>query len=443
MTISIRIWTRLEMLSYSDLTALQGKLRPQVAQEQHTPQVFCGSLANKSDAQDSAERRRLPELKAMTLEATPVLSRAIRKVNSEFENSAPSQLICKGVLLILGCCMLLGGCRSQSQGAGPSIEFTRVPPAEAGRTDKLDIIQGRVIGARPGQQIVLYAKAGTWWLQPLYNAPFTKVQPDSSWINSTHLGSDYAALLVEPGYRPQAMMKALPNPGGEVAAIATAEGATSGPTTSIPLLFSGYEWRVRNAPSSRGDTINIYDPANAWTDESGALHLRVAKQSGKWTCAEVTLTRSFGYGTYSFVVRDTSHLEPAIVFGMFTWDYAGDDQNNREMDIEISRWGDPASKNAQYGVQPFYVAANVARFTAPAGVLTHSFRWEPGRVSFKTARGSVTDVGSEVVGEHVFTSGVPSPGVESVRMALFLYGKTENPAQNGVEVVIEKFEYLP
>jgi hypothetical protein len=361
----------------------------------------------------------------------------------ELEDAASITLICRRVLLLVVCCILLGGCRSQPDAAAPSIEFTRVPPAEESRTDMLDIIQGRVSGARPGQQIVLYSRTGAWWVQPLSNEPFTRIQPDSQWINSIHLGAEYAALLVGPGYRPRAMMDALPVPGGDVAAIATTKGATSGSTLSNTLNFSGYEWRVRNAPSNRGDTINLYDPANAWTDESGALHLRIVKQSGQWTCAEVTLTRSFGYGTYSFVVQDTSHLEPAVVFAMFTWDYAGADENYREMDIEISHWGNPASKNAQYEVQPFYVAANVARLTVPSGVLTHSFRWEPGKVSFRTVRGSVTDPGAEVVGEHVFTSGVPIPGVESVRMSLYVYGKTDNPVQNGTEVVIEKFEYLP
>lgn len=355
----------------------------------------------------------------------------------------PSKLNWKNALLTVGYCMLFSGCRSRLEDTRPSIEFTRVPPAQVSRTDKLDIIQGHVIGARPGQQIVLYAKTGTWWIQPLSNPPFTKIQPDSNWINSTHLGSEYAALLVEPGYRPQAMMNALPTPGGDVAAITTAEGATSGPTVSTPLLFSGYEWRVRNAPSNRGNRINLYHPSNAWTDESGALHLRISKQSGDWTCAEVTLTRSFGYGTYAFVVRDTSQLEPAIVFDMFTWDYAEGDQNNREMNIEISRWGDPASKNAQYVVQPFYVPANVVRFTVPAGVLTYSLRWEPGKVSYKTVRGSVNDSASDVISEHVFTAGVPSPGAESIRMAIYIYGNTENPVQHDAEVVIEKFEYLP
>jgi hypothetical protein len=427
---SLNVWTRSEMLRYSDLIARYGKLRSQVAQRQHTACAFRGFQVNPCGDQNSADRQRLSRPKSNVSANASTPSRA-------------TNLDWQSLLLILSCCLLFNGCRSQSRSVTPAIEFTRVPPAAAGRMDKLDIIQGRVSGAHAGQQIVLYAKAGAWWLQPLSSLPFTKIQPDSGWINSTHLGSEYAALLVEPGYQPRTTMSALPEPGGEVAAVATVEGATTGPTTAPPLYFSGYEWRVRNAPSSRGDTMNLYDPANAWMDADGALHLRIAKQAGKWTCAEVTLTRSLGYGTYSFVVRDTSHLEPAVAFGMYTWDYAGDDQNNREMDIEISRWGDPTSKNAQYEVQPFFVPANVARFVAPSGVLTHSFRWEPGRVAFRTVRGAINGPRSEVISEHVFTAGVPSPGVESVRMALYVYGQTDNPVQNGAELVIEKFEYLP
>jgi hypothetical protein len=343
--------------------------------------------------------------------------------------------------LLVVVCILLGGCRSSGANVGPSIEFSRVPQADEGGRDKHDIIEGRVTGVRPGQQIVLYARSGKWWLQPLVNQPFTKIQPDAKWINATHLGTEYAALLVEPGFRPPAAIDALPARGGDVAAVAIVKGQSSPPSNS--LQFSGYEWRIRNAPSSRGRKNNLYDPGNAWTDESGALHLRIAKVSGEWTCAEVSLTRSLGYGTYSFTVRDTSRLEPAAVFGIFTWDYAGADQNNREVDIEITRWGDPANKNAQYVVQPFHVPANVARFTAPAGALTHSFHWEPGRMSFKTVRGTETGGGAPAVAEHVFTSGVPSPGIESIRMNLYVFGNAKIPLQNGAEVVIEKFEYLP
>lgn len=339
--------------------------------------------------------------------------------------------------------ILLTGCQSHKTVVGPSITFTRVPQAALDNPGRLDIIQGRVEGARPGQQIVLYVKTGAWWVQPLSSAPFTRLQTDSSWINSTHLGSEYAALLVEPGYRPPQRMDSLPTPGNEVAAVATAPGDTSASPISPGLQFSGYDWRIRTAPSSRGDRANPYSAANAWTDTGGALHLRIAKESDQWTCAEVTLTRNLGYGLYSFVVRDTSNLPPSVAFSMFTYDYAGGDQNNREMAIEVSRWNDPASKNAQYVVQPFYVAANVARFAVPAGVVTHSFRWEPGKISFKTLRGSAAAPDAAVLSEHVFTSGVPSPGMESVRMTLYIFGKADNPSQNGAEVVIDKFEYLP
>ena len=287
---------------------------------------------------------------------------------------------------------------------------------------------------------MLYSRSGTWWIQPLITQPFTKIQQSSKWTNETHLGTEYAALLVEPGYRPPPKTDVLPGPGGGVAAVAIVKGQKLPPSPS--LHFSGYEWRVRDAPSNRGGW-NLYDPRDAWTDEKGALHLRIAKASGKWLCAEVTLMRSLGYGTYSFRVRDTSHLEPAAVFGMFTWDYAGVDQNHREMDIEISRWGDPASENAQYVIQPFYIPRNVARFTAPSGLLTYSLRWEEGRASFSTVRNPAGGQGAQTVAQHVFTSGVPAAGMESVRMNLYVFGQGGYRLQNGAEVVIEKFEYLP
>jgi hypothetical protein len=346
----------------------------------------------------------------------------------------------KGPLLLF--CIFLSGCRSGQSAQMPSIEFIRIPASAAGGPDKLDVIQGRVIGGSADLRIVLYAKSGKWWVQPLVREPFTKVQPDSTWINSTHLGTEYAALLVDAGFRPPATLNEVPVRGGNVAAVAVAQGSDPGSAVSKTLQFSGYEWRIRNAPSGRGGK-NYFDASNAWTDPGGALHLRIAKLSGEWTCAEVTLTRSLGYGTYSLRVHDTSRLEPAAVFSMFTYDYSEGEPNNREMDIEVTRWGDPGSKNAQYVIQPFYLAENTFRFALPTGVVTHSFHWEPGRVTFRTLRGP--DAGSKLpsVAEHQFTSGVPSHGLESVRMDLYISHGAKTPVQVGDEVVIEKFEYLP
>ena len=252
--------------------------------------------------------------------------------------------IVRETVLLASVCTFATGCHSRSGYSGPSIEFTRIPPAADSGSDKLDIIEGKVIGGTPGQKIVLYAKSGEWWVQPLVNEAFTKIHDNSKWINSTHLGTEYAAMLVEPDYRPPATMSELPAPGGGVVAVATAKGAALASGVSKMLSFSGYEWRIRDTPSDRGGK-NFYDSNNAWTDSNGALHLRIAKDADHWTCAEVTLTRSLGYGTYSFVVRNTSQLEPPAVFSMFTWDWGGTDQYHREMDIEISRWGDSTSKN--------------------------------------------------------------------------------------------------
>ncbi len=331
---------------------------------------------------------------------------------------------------------VLCSCGLKHPASRASILFTRVPEASEGGYGDHDFITGKVIGAQPGQRLVLYSKSGKWWLQPLASRPFTKVQPNSQWVNSTHLGTEYAALLVSPGYTPAVAIEKLPEARDEVIAVAATKGQPKAP--SPVLTFSGYDWIVRDAPSDRGGVRNLYNPANAWTDKGGALHLRMSKTSGEWSCAEISLTRSLGFGTYVFSVRDTSHIDPSAVFGMFTWDWAGAEQNYTELDIEVSRWGNPEAKNAQYVVQPFYIPENVFRFSTPGGRLTHQLEWKPGRVSFTTTGGS-----GKIVAHHEFTSSVPSPGLESVRMNLYPFQRGKLRSETGAEVVVDKFEFLP
>src|SRR6266576_4015785 len=45
------------------------------------------------------------------------------------------------------------GCPSQKRSVGPSIEFTKIPPAAQGGRERTDTIAGRVRNARPKQQI--------------------------------------------------------------------------------------------------------------------------------------------------------------------------------------------------------------------------------------------------------------------------------------------------
>lgn len=130
----------------------------------------------------------------------------------------------RGIPLFVIGCLLLGGCRLQQNDSLPSIEFSSVPRAEKGGTPKKETIEGRVAGARPAQRIVLFARSGAWYVQPFADQQFTKIQPDATWKNSTHLGTEYAALLVEPEYRPPTVIDLLPEPGGGVIAVAVVDG---------------------------------------------------------------------------------------------------------------------------------------------------------------------------------------------------------------------------
>ena len=347
--------------------------------------------------------------------------------------------------LVLVFCIALNSCHSHKANSGPSIEFTHIPPAAQGGRERVDTISGRVRNARPQQQIVIYAHAGPWWVQPWPDHPFSPIKADSTWSTETHLGFDYAVLLVGPDYHPLPVMDVAPNQGGSVALVTIVPGV--GPPQFAPtasLKFSGYDWSVRTIANDKGGTHNLFDPENAWTDTSGALHMQIKKKSGSWSCAEICLNRSLGYGTYSVTVRDTSHVDPAAVFTMYTFEDSAGEQHYREMDVEVSRWGDPANRNnAQYVVQPFYIPGNVFAFTAPSGTLTYVLRWESGRATFQTFRGRSAGAGAQLVSEHEFTSGIPEPGKAAPRLIFYVVASDKNPMQKPSEVVVEKFECLP
>ena len=349
----------------------------------------------------------------------------------------------------------LTGCHSSSKISAPTLAFSKVAAAyqeSAYKTDiserdyKTDIIEGRVTGARPGQRIVLYAKTdGRWGVCRQSGQPFTTIETDGRWKASVHLGLQYAALLVDPTYNPPEQTESLPIVGNGVVALAVVDGEGAAPALPSPkiLNFSGYEWTASAGPIFHAGSRNFFDPANAWTDERGALHLRISGSPGKWAAAEVKLTRNLGYGTYRFQVRDVSHLEPSALLTLVTWDGVGTESTRRELDVELGRWGYLENSNVHYVVQPYYVPANLVAFRVPPDLYTHSFRWEPGKVAFSTVAGSGNSAGGRVINQHVFTSGVPSPEGESVRIGLYVFHQGHIPLKNENEVIIDKFEYLP
>src|SRR5438270_5418514 len=89
-------------------------------------------------------------------------------------------------LLLLVLCIALDCCHSHKANSGPSIEFTHIPPAAEGGRERVDTISGRVRNARPKQQIVIYAHAGSWWVQPWPDHPFIPIKANSTWSTETH-----------------------------------------------------------------------------------------------------------------------------------------------------------------------------------------------------------------------------------------------------------------
>jgi signal transduction histidine kinase len=146
-----------------------------------------------------------------------------------------SLTLCGRVTVLLCVGSFFGGCqgsRTNTQSTGPAIEFTSVPSLSRrdvlGDPGRVNTIKGRVIGAQPGQQIVLYAHAldengqMTWFVQPLALQPFTRIRANSTWRNTTHPGSEYAALLVNSGFKPPLRVLSLPTDG--VVALARTQG---------------------------------------------------------------------------------------------------------------------------------------------------------------------------------------------------------------------------
>ena len=338
---------------------------------------------------------------------------------------------------------LLTGCFHRPQ---PSVTFDKVPVAGAGGVDNVALFEGDVHHARDGQRLVLYSKAGVWWHQPDADHAFINVLHGGHWKSEVHLGSDYAALLVDARFTPPATMPALPPLGNGIIAISTTPGSIEGPfhmtQPAHTIRFSGYDWLVRVLPTERLGR-HSYSLNNVSVDKRGFLHLRIAKEGNGWSCSEVKLGRSLGYGTYMFTVEDSAHLEPAVVFSMFTWSDAGLSYNHREMNINLSRWGHAEGNNAEFVIQPFYVRTNSYRFKLPAGLHTFSFRWEPGSALFRSVSGGIDTESHQLIALHTFSGNIPPPSDEAASMNFCEFRLSEIPLRHEAEIVVERFQYLP
>lgn len=220
------------------------------------------------------------------------------------------------------------------------------------------------------------------------------------------------------------------------------------------LEFSGRTWRVKG-PGYYGPGPSSYCATSSctWVDAADDLHLTVRRIGGTWYSTEVTLEEPLGYGDYIFTTRgrlDT--LDPHVVLGMFLWEYRrcydpADGWWNpyNEIDVEFSRWGNPANDIGQFVAQPFDWPGNLSRFAATftdGEITSHAFRWLPDRVEYRSWRGGPSEeTPGNLIHSWTYTGPhIPRPEQPRVHLNLWQY---DGPPGSDQEVVLDAFTFVP
>jgi signal transduction histidine kinase len=293
--------------------------------------------------------------------------------DNHVERMFDSRQFCLSKAFLLGLCILLSGCGARNSHVGPAIAFTKVPLAGEGGPDKLDTIEGRILGARPGQQIVLFARWGPWWVQPLSDQPFTEIQPDATWRSSTHFGTEYAALLVDPGYRPPATMDVLPNQGAGVVVVAVTKGrpvfwqswwflldVTVAFALAVVALF-----RLRMHQVTRQLTLRL--------EERLAERTRIAQQLHD-TLLQDFLSVSMQLHVANDQLAVDSPAKPLVTRVLEMMGRVVQEGRNTVQGLRSSKWGSQELENAFSRIQQELAVTKPARFRVIVGGIARPLR---------------------------------------------------------------------
>lgn len=231
------------------------------------------------------------------------------------------------------------------------------------------------------------------------------------------------------------------------------------PVAKRTLDFSGYEWNIKahNRPLGPGPNYFSASADTVRVDESGRLRVHIREKNGRWLCGEVICTESLGYGIYLFrITADVASFHPNVVAGLFTW-HDGDDRNRREIDIELSKWGDPAAKKPfQYVVQPAAMPGHLYRFALPPDrkETTHVIEWRRGTIIFysfpfhlelqERPQGTeLTDLLEQLSGVRWEYKGpIPVPDAAKIRINFYLFGGQAPVDAAEQELIVDSFQFF-
>ena len=318
----------------------------------------------------------------------------------------------------------IAGCRGSQGNAAPSIEFVTVPeanPAVAPTAWSPSAVASRR-SCRSADRAVRQERRLVG-AAVVRCEPFTQIEADGTWKSTIHLGHGVRGV---PRRARHTVLPppstSLPKPGGPVhrgvdRSRAPATSCAERPQdVDIQRLRMGASARFPAIAAARTTTIR----RTRGPMPQGYLHLQDSRSAtASWTSAEVILTRSLGYGTYVFVVRDTSPARSGGGAGSHDLGRPG----RRPEPSRAGHRDQPVGRSARSTTRSTSssrttVPANVARFAAPPGSVTHTFRWEPGRsVTFTTVpRRPGTATATPPSSEHDSRRASRFPGTETIRI---------------------------
>jgi len=225
----------------------------------------------------------------------------------------------------------------------------------------------------------------------------------------------------------------------------------STPAMAKDIDWSGYTWQVRDGGGGPGP--NNWSADNVRIDGDGALHLKIAKRDGKWSCAELTMTKPLGFGTYDF--RTDTHLDGLddnVVLGFFNYPTPdiGDDGTN-EIDIEYATWGGQQKDSGNFTVWPGDAGVKQTTHAFDAAVYrsvhTRScFEWTERSITFtmypycNLPLGGVPEMHQWTFAPDDYKKAVPQHPLP-VHINLWLFNGKPPTDDKEVEIIVSAFRY--
>ena len=154
---------------------------------------------------------------------------------------------------------------------------------------------------------------------------------------------------------------------------------------------------------------------------------------------------SHEYGTYSFQTETLfEKLHKNTVTGLFL--YRNDD---KEIDIEFSKWGEENNQVAQYAIQPSDNTGNKKRFDLPTEDkrLTHVINWKADSIIFTSHSGGIAEAETmeKLIEKWKYTGPDNPANVDDLatKINFWLFRGIPPIDKKDMEIIISDFKYHP